>query len=239
MADFDRVAQKYEAIHTANIAMSGEDSYYFARLKASLVRGYLAETGSSRQSLVFVDIGCGTGNLGLAISQEVPDSVALCLDPSYESLKVATARDRADNLYACADGAAMPLAPGIADVAICANVFHHMTGDQVALTLKEAQRVLKPGGLLFVFEHNPLNPLTRYVVSRCEFDKGVTLLWRRQVAALCRAAGLAPVCRRYIVFFPHFLRWFRPLERYLGWLPLGAQHMVVAQKRNLLSSRLP
>ena len=40
----------------------------------------------------------------------------------------------------------------------------------------ELARVVRPGGLVVVFEHNPLNPLTRLVVSRVTFDDGVRLL---------------------------------------------------------------
>jgi hypothetical protein len=29
---------------------------------------------------------------------------------------------------------------------------------------------------------------------------------------------------RYRVFFPHFLRWLRPPQGALAWLPLGDQH---------------
>jgi hypothetical protein len=35
---------------------------------------------------------------------------------------------------------------------------------------------------------------------------------------------------RYRVFFPRFLRALRNLERWMTWLPLGAQYYVLAVK---------
>ena len=90
---------------------------------------------------------------------------------------------------------------------------------------------MRPGGVVALFEHNPLNPLTRLAVSRCEFDEGVELLGPGEAAALLSDAGLTPLERRYIVFFP----WPRPramrLEAHLGRLPLGAQHVVAARRK--------
>jgi len=230
MAEFDRVARRYEKIHTANIAASGEDSYYFARAKLRPIHDYLAETGRPLDGLVFLDIGCGTGKIEMALAECFAGATALALDPSLESLQVAAARAGQGIRFICAGGEAVPLASDIADVALFATVLHHMNEPQSEASLKEARRVLKPGGLLFVFEHNPLNPLTRRAVSTCEFDKDATLLWPRQAKGLCRRAGWVSVRRRYTVFFPHFLRGLRFLERRLAWLPLGAQYVVIGTK---------
>ena len=54
-------------------------------------------------------------------------------------------------------------------------------------------RVLRPGGIAAIFEHNPLNPLTRRVVSNCVFDEDAVLLRRRRARGLLRQAGLVPV----------------------------------------------
>ena len=80
--------------------------------------------------------------------------------------------------------------------------------------------------MLAIYEHNPINPLTRLAVSRCEFDEGVELLGRSETEAMLRAAGLVPAESRYIVFFPWRGRAFRAIERVLARLPLGAQYVV-------------
>ena len=91
-------------------------------------------------------------------------------------------------------------------------------------------RLLAPGGRLFVFEHNPLNPVTRRAVAACDFDDDAVLLWPWQARRVLRSAGLRDVRLDYIVFFPRSLARLRPLEPRLAWLPLGAQVMVVGSR---------
>ena len=112
--------------------------------------------------------------------------------------------------------------------AIC--VVHHVPTGQRTRFAQELQRVVRPGGVVAIFEHNPVNPLTRVAVSRCEFDADAVLLGRRRVASLLRDAGLRIVERRYLLFFPFERRWTRPAERGLAQLPLGAQHYAVAKR---------
>ena len=87
-------------------------------------------------------------------------------------------------------------------------------------------RVTKPDGLVAVFEHNPLNPLTRRVVRSCAFDEGVELIGRRELEQLFRAASLTVADSEYLLFFP----WrAEAVERRLTWLPLGAQYVVAGR----------
>ena len=230
MADFDKVARQYDEIHNRNIALSGEDSCYFTRQKLGLVAAHLARSGDAGEALLFLDVGCGTGKFEAMLSEAFPRASSVSVDPSLESLKVASPRAGKGHWFVCAQGESMPLAAAVADVALCSCVLHHMEPQRRAAMLAEVARVLKPGGVLFVFEHNPLNPLTRHVVRTCEFDEGAVLLRSGAAAGESVGAGLRLVRRRYTVFFPHFLRWLRFLEPRLGWLPLGAQYVVVCRK---------
>ena len=81
-----------------------------------------------------------------------------------------------------------------------------------------------------IYEHNPFNPLTRHAVNTCSFDENAVLLKRVQVAKLFVKAGMEVVMQEYHFLFPAFLKLLRPLEKYLTWLPLGAQHFVVGKK---------
>ena len=92
--------------------------------------------------------------------------------------------------------------------------------------------MLRPGGVLAIYEHNPVNPLTQLAVSRCEFDEGVELLGRSETEGMLRAARFAPAESRYLAFFPWRGRAFRATERMLARLPLGAQYVVVASRVN-------
>ena len=91
------------------------------------------------------------------------------------------------------------------------------------------RRVLKPGARFFLFEHNPLNPLTVRVVRNIPFDRGVVLLRPSYAVGLMQDAGFRASPPHYYFFFPRFLRTLRPLERFLSQVPLGAQYFVVGQ----------
>jgi hypothetical protein len=73
--------------------------------------------------------------------------------------------------------------------AFSACVFHHIPHGEHWGWLRELYRVVRPGGLLSVFEHNPLNPLTLHAVNTCPFDLNARLIQAGQLARQCRAAG--------------------------------------------------
>ena len=107
---------------------------------------------------------------------------------------------------------------------------HHVAPELRGALVSRLHRMLAPGGKLFVFEHNPVNPVTRFVVARCEFDRDAILLPRAEGVAWIRSGGLRLLRRDYIVFFPRALKWLRVIEPWLAWCPSGAQYVVVAER---------
>jgi SAM-dependent methyltransferase len=124
----------------------------------------------------------------------------------------------------------IPFADETFDVTFAVCVLHHVPRAQRVALVREMRRVCRPGGLVALFEHNPLNPLTRRAVSGCEFDRDAELLSRRRALGLLRAGGLPRPEGRYIVFFPWESGLLRAIEGRLGWLPLGAQYAVFARR---------
>jgi hypothetical protein len=94
----------------------------------------------------------------------------------------------------------------------------------------ELGRILKPGGRLHVFEHNPRNPLVRYVIARTPIDANAILLDAREVRQSLQAAGRYQLTTDYLMFMPPGLAFLAPVDRALAWLPLGAQYAVAARK---------
>ena len=105
--------------------------------------------------------------------------------------------------FAHFDGRTIPYADGTFDVALASCVFHHIPHDEHVALLAEIRRVLAPGGRLFVFEHNPLNPLTRHAVNTCAFDEHAELVLAPTMRRRVRDAGFAAADVRYRIFFPH------------------------------------
>lgn len=224
-AEFDRFADEYEQQHADNIRISGETPAFFARYKVQDVARLCAPQAPAR----ILDFGAGVGASVPHWREAFPDAALTCLDVSERSLAIARGRypDAAD--YLGFDGATLPFAAHSFEVAFAACVFHHIDAASQVPLLRELRRVLADDGRLFVFEHNPLNPLTRHAVNTCAFDANAVLIGARTMRARLREAGFSRVSLAYRIFFPASLRWLRPLERGLAQLPLGAQYRLCAR----------
>jgi hypothetical protein len=84
--------------------------------------------------------------------------------------------------------------------------------------------------LLALWENNPWNPGTRYVMSRIPFDHDAITLNTRQSRRLVMAAGFEVLRTDYLFVFPHFLRWLRTLEAPLSSIPIGGQYELLCRK---------
>ncbi len=85
-------------------------------------------------------------------------------------------------------------------------------------------------GCLRFFENNPLNPGTRYVMSRIPFDRDAITLTPWNARALLRSAGFDILGTDYLFYFPKVLSALRKVEPLLAKLPFGAQYLVLCRK---------
>src|SRR5213078_4409044 len=69
-------------------------------------------------------------------------------------------------VLALQDGARTPFADRQFDIATISAVLHHVPPAERPAVYAELGRLVKPGGRLYVFEHNPRNPLVRHVIAR-------------------------------------------------------------------------
>ena len=225
-APFDDVSDDYAALVQSSIAFAGQEHAYFARRKADVLRA-LVGRHLDDGGLTGVDVGCGVGAMEHHLGGLFERLVGV--DPSAASVaRSERAHPGLEVLHG--DGTALPLGDGVSDVTFTANVLHHVDPGARNSVVAEMARVTRPGGLVVAFEHNPANPLTRLSVARCEFDEGVELVWPRELRRRFSAAGLHPVERRYIVFTPFDVAWQHRIEERIGWLPLGAQHVLAARR---------
>ena len=225
--EFDKFAEEYVATHRNNIRFSGESPEFFADYKIKDMAGVLE--GRQRTDTI-LDFGGGIGTSVPYVRRYFPKALITCLDVSDRSLAIARENFAHEAEFVSFDGTNIPFEASTFDLAFAACVFHHIKPDCHLPLLRKLARVIKPGGWLFVFEHNPLNPFTRYAVNTCPFDTNAVLISGFQMQRLFKATGFGKVTLQYRVFFPGFLSILRGLERSLGWLPLGGQYYVCGQR---------
>ena len=176
------------------------------------------------------DFGSGIGNSVPFFRKYFPDAALTSSDVSERSLTLGKQRYPGDGSYVLIEDSRIPCEAGSFDIAFSACVFHHIPHEEHVTWLKELHRITRPGGLIAIFEHNPLNPLTVHAVNTCPFDENARLIFARGLAKRLRAAGWVSPRIQYNLFFPRALARLRPLEARLGWLPLGAQYVAFARK---------
>jgi SAM-dependent methyltransferase len=216
---FDQYANEYERLHAENVAITGEETDYFAYYKVEC----LERKGVASDAKI-LDFGCGIGNVTSKLSERFTNLTG------YEPSPVSAERARQRVPRATIHHELGTLPEAQFDVAVLSCVLHHVQPAERAALMQQVVSKLRSGGRLFVFEHNPLNPVTRRAVATCAFDDDAVLLWPWEAKRLLQQSGFQQVGLDYIVFFPKPLSFLRGLEPRLGWLPAGAQQLVIGTK---------
>jgi SAM-dependent methyltransferase len=228
LQEFDKFADEYDQMHARNVAVSGYTPQYFAEYKIKDVALELGAEGGTPRTIL--DFGSGVGNSIPYFRKYFPRSQLTCADVSGRSLEVSRARFPGDEVYAPLAGDRLPFSDNSLDLIFSACVFHHIPHEEHAHWLGELNRIAAAHGRLFIFEHNPWNPLTVSAVRTCPFDENAHLIRSPTFARCIRDAGWTKVTIRYRLFFPRILGALRGLERYLAAVPLGAQYYISAEK---------
>ncbi|MBT2298867.1 class I SAM-dependent methyltransferase [Variovorax paradoxus] len=217
--DFDDYSADYDALLRESTKLYADDSEYFARYKVDLIRNAIR-----RPIARVLEYGCGTGRNIAYLQAAFPDAEIVGTDVSAASLRVAAEANPRALFEVEREG----LDLGAFDIIFVASVFHHIPPVERPAVMATLAGRLAHGGSIDIFEHNPFNPVTRRIVSSCPFDADAVLLKPAELRALFRGAGLDLQRQSYCLFVPPKLSWLLPLEKHLGWLPLGGQYWVSA-----------
>ena len=225
-AAFDAYDASYAKVVQDSVAFSGIGYDYFLRSKAHLLADIMAEQLPDCPSPRVLDVGCGIGALHSLLKTQCgelhgADISAACIDQARAA--------NPDVSYSAYEGLSLPYPDGWFDMAVAICVMHHVPPADWTAFAAELKRVVRPGGLVCIIEHNPFNPATRLSVMRCPFDEDAVLLTRSRTRDVLTKAGLDWLGGRYFVFAPTTAPWALALERRLGWLPAGAQYAALAR----------
>lgn len=222
IGNFDEVADSYTDQLKTALGVFGNESEYFAHYKVELVSRILKEFPVK----TILDYGSGVGPSIPYFKEFFPLAEISATDLSSRSLEQLKADHPEVNVIQsdCLAGHQF-------DLVFISCVIHHMPVNSRRAEVGRLLSLVQPGGHICVFEHNPFNPVTRRIVSKCEFDEGVVLVSRRHLRRLFASDyELFDFQSKYCMFFPPILKMFTFLDRFIGWLPLGGQHFLFGHK---------
>ncbi|EJL58071.1 methylase involved in ubiquinone/menaquinone biosynthesis [Rhizobium sp. CF122] len=225
-SEFDAYRTTYADTVNQAISFSGLKLDFFTKAKAVRLVSLLREKVGNPMSLSILDVGCGVGSYHPLLKDSVGKITGI--DPSSECIE--EGRKNNPNVdYVDYDGTAMPFGDGTFDASFAICVMHHVPPQQWNEFSREMVRVTRKGGLVVIFEHNPYNPLTKWIVSNCPFDENAVLLTKRQTASILGDAGLKNIEGRYILTVPAIDGVARVVDDMFGSLPFGAQYYVAGR----------
>jgi trans-aconitate methyltransferase len=225
--EFDQYAEDYDAALAQGLSVSGEDKNYFAQGRIIWLADCLRQM--QERPTAVMDYGCGTGSsVGFLLDVIAGESV-LGVDTSPKSLEVARRTYDSARTRFLLLGEYRPSEQ--LDLAFSNGVFHHVPLAERAAAVNYVYRSLRPGGLFSLWENNPWNPGTRYIMSRCPFDHDAISLTSSETRRLLRSGGFEVLRTDFLFIFPRMLSSLRGLEPLVSRLPLGAQYQVLCIKR--------
>jgi SAM-dependent methyltransferase len=225
-AEFDAFAANYDAVLQQGLAVTGEDKDYYAQQRVAWLGARLRALGVAPQRVL--DFGCGTGASTPYLLAEFLPTAVHGVDVSRASITVAVREHGAPGV-SFGELEALPETARF-DLAFCNGVFHHIPPEERADAAAFVLRRLSAGGVFALWENNPLNPGTRYVMARIPFDADAQTLTPWETRDLLRGAGFEVLGTDFLFYFPRVLRALRPAERLLCKVPLGGQYLVLCRK---------
>lgn len=189
----------------------------YRELEDGTTRGQLDTLGIDATGKRVLDVGCGAGNLLVALSTDTPE---LLVGVDVDAIFLASGRSQigrlieppsADPVLLRASLPTLPFADETFDLVTCFLVMPHVPDDKTALI--ELARVLKPGGTLAISGHGMgfplrylkrfrLKPLQMYLASLmygCTGKKWIrnTLQNDRKICDILKRIGVIPEMRHY------------------------------------------
>ena len=223
--EFDRFASEYvDLLDDPLRNRFAKDPLHFHRRKWLLIEQLLKRIGRKPETLRWLDVGCGQGEL-LSMAGSRFASAQGC-DPSAGMLP----SNAVFKTCVQPSPVTLPLQDASVDFVTAVCVYHHVNGSDRKLLTQEIKRVLSPNGLFCVVEHNPWNPVTQAIVKRCPVDADAELLIARETKEILETCGFRRQSTDYFLYFPESLfSSLGKLERMFSKIPLGGQYALLAQ----------
>lgn len=229
---FDFEPEDYVAQCERGLSLTGEPREYFARKRLEFINRWLKQHGFNNNIRV-LDYGCGPGDTTSLMPTLLSNTdVAVGVDVSDKYVQYARETHGTRHTLFFSLREFDNLAENTFDLIYLNGVVHHIPLSERPSFFEKLNRYTKSGGIVGLFENNPLNPGTHLVMKRIPFDRNAVKVPVWTARESLRTAGFIPVYTAYLFFFPKCLSLMRPLERFLIRVPFGGQYGVIARKPN-------
>lgn len=235
--EFDNYAKDYEYGFDNPIKkLLGSKPDDFFNTKINWLNNFIKKVPYlENKKIEILDFGCGTGlflkqlkNLNLNANLSGVEISVKMLEAAKKNL----GPDFYNRLYLLPDDL-QKITHQKYDLIILSSVLHHIDVNQRTKTFYNLSELLNPKGFLIIFEHNPLNPITKLVVKNTKIDKNAILLKPQEIVEYFTKTGQFDFFKlEYIMFFPPRLntKITTTLEKKLARIPFGAQYVIVGRK---------
>jgi SAM-dependent methyltransferase len=225
-AQFNAFAKNYNETLSKGLSVTGEGPAFYAENRVMVTNLLLKPGGIPIERIL--DFGCGIGTSIPFLAEAFSPMEIVGVDVSEEML--AEARARVDLARVCLQSVEQTLRDGEFNLVYSNGVFHHIRPEQRAKAFQRIFDSLRPAGYFALWENNPLNPGTRFIMAKFPFDRDATAILPRQATKMLETTGfrIETVLSRF--FFPRLLAFLRPLEPWLSPSLLGGQYLVLARK---------
>lgn len=182
-----------------------------------------------------LDFGCGTGR-GLDYFRKYfgkAVNIYGC-DVSDKELEIAAKILPKENLFNNSDPKSLKEFGVEFDFVMLACVLHHIAPQNRKMWIDSILKSMKKGGIVAVFEHNVINPMTKKIIldPNNMVDDITWMLDHNYLKKLFIDAkeDVKILWDGYTLFSPFRFRGLLHIEKLLKRIPLGAQHCIVVKK---------
>lgn len=225
ISSFDRLAPGYQAGLEDPAKRTLVGNYkQLVGMKLRMLRRFRKKVFGGKKIRV-LDFGCGTGEIAAGLAADPGIIQVVGADESLGMIREARKRHRkisAKIRWVYLRKSKLNFRKF--DWIISINTFHHISPSRRLAVARRLAGSLAPSGVFSILEHNPGNPLTRWIVSRCPFDRDVKLLPVKEAKDLLRLRG-GPLRVLYSGFCPPQFIGSELIERLFSSLPWGAQYL--------------
>ncbi len=222
IAEFDEYAPAYaELLQDPLRDQFAADPNFFHERKWMVIRDFFARHNLNISTSTWLDVGCGQGQLLNVAKGNFARAVGC--DPSAAMIQSSPLAE----VHHQPSDVELPFPSNSFDFVSAVCVYHHVHGELRTALTQSIRRVLRPGGVFCMIEHNPWNPVTQRIVKRCPVDRDAELLAASTARRLARESGFQILDTTNFLFLPEVLyRRAAWLEKALRHTPMGGQFAV-------------